>query len=157
MQNNYLNILDHMEHMTEDQLKGNVTIMKIQAREIDEKKRVFVYFNLHKKVWSVRQSGKVVGHTEHIMLKDCRFLVGKKGRERVIREGKKNVHAGVSGYIVDNVPNGYSHQELTYNPYKYEGFVSRIEPDEGVVDHSNYAVLSCGNGWRDVEAIWLGE
>jgi len=86
-----------MEHMTEDQLKGNVTIMKIQAREIDEKKRVFVYFNLHKKVWSVRQSGKVVGHTEHIMLKDCRFLVGKKGRERVIREGKKNVHAGVSG------------------------------------------------------------
>ena len=44
---------------------------------IDKNKRVYVYFNLHKKVWSVRQGGKVVSHTKHIMLKDARFLVGQ--------------------------------------------------------------------------------
>ena len=49
---------------------------------IDPNKRVYVYFNLHKKVWSVRQSGKVVEHTKDIMLKDCRFLVSKAGQEK---------------------------------------------------------------------------
>ena len=43
---------------------------------IDKNKRVYVYFNLHKKVWSVRQAGKVVDHTKSIMLKDCKYLVG---------------------------------------------------------------------------------
>ena len=40
---------------------------------------------------------------------------------------KKNVHAGVSGYAVDNIPedNIYSEAHLTYNPYKYESFVDQ--------------------------------
>ena len=37
---------------------------------IDEKKRAYVYFNLHKKVWSVRQGGKVVEHSKIVMLRD---------------------------------------------------------------------------------------
>ena len=45
---------------------------------IDKNKRVYVYFNLHKKIWSVRQAGKVVDHTKQIMLKDCKYLVGRR-------------------------------------------------------------------------------
>ena len=44
---------------------------------IDYDKRLYVYWNLHKRTWSVRQSGKIVGHTGLIFLKDCRFLVCK--------------------------------------------------------------------------------
>ena len=82
-ENNYLQILDTMEYMTEKQLENSVTILK--TKTIDRTRRVYVYFNLHKKVWSVRQDGKVVEHTKHIKLKDARFLVGKAGREKVRR------------------------------------------------------------------------
>lgn len=122
---------------------------------IDTEKRVYVYFNLHKKVWSVRQSGKVVEHTKNIMLKDCRFLVSKAGQEKVRREKKKNVHAGVSGYAVDSIPedNIYSEAHLTYNPYKYNGFVAINDPYE-IVTWSDYAHMECGDGTRSVWAVW---
>ena len=45
------------------------------CKMIDTKKRAYVYFNLHKKVWSVRQGGKVIEHSKVVMLKDCRYLV----------------------------------------------------------------------------------
>jgi hypothetical protein len=120
---------------------------------IDAKKRVYVYFNLHKKVWSVRQGGKVVEHSKIVMLKDCRYLVSEAGRKKVLEQKKKNVHAGVSGYPVEYVVGipGKA-KEITYNPYKHKTFVDKKTGK--TVKVSDYAVLSCGNGWRDVEAIW---
>ena len=94
---------------------------------IDTDKRVYVYFNLHRKLWSVKQDGKVKGHTACVNLKDCRFLVGKAGQARVRREGKKNVHAGVSGYIQSDIPwwVGNTTCFVTYNPYKHDTFIQR--------------------------------
>ena len=115
---------------------------------IDPKKRVYIYFNLHKKVYSVRQSGKVVEHTKHIMLKDCRFLVSQAGREKVLREKKKNVHAGISGYIDtyrsrdEWLPSFTPFTKLaTYNPYKYKSFV-RADDDTKPVFWSSSVRLS---------------
>lgn len=93
---------------------------------IDPKKRVQVYFNLHKRVWSVRQSGLVVEHTNDIVLRSVRFLVGKTGRENVRKQKKKNVHAYASGYIcqigdLPIIPERIN--VVTYNPYKHETFV----------------------------------
>jgi hypothetical protein len=66
--------------------------------------KAFVYFNLHSGLWSVKAldgflKGKVVGHAERIRLKDCEFKVSEAGRQRVLRERCKNVHAGVVGEI----------------------------------------------------------
>ena len=66
---------------------------------IDPDKRVYVYFNLHKKCFSVKQSGKVVSHDDCVLLKDCRFLVGDAGRERVLKEKIKNCFNLVTFYI----------------------------------------------------------
>ena len=113
---------------------------------IDYDKRLYVYWNLHKKTWSVRQSGKIVAHTHSIYLKDCRFLVGKAGRERVRREGKKNVHAGVSGYLAMNAE--FHKQQVdrdcwvTYNPYKHDTFIQRT----GVCD-DKYPIPVTEAGW----------
>jgi len=122
---------------------------------IDPKKRVYVYFNLHKKVWSVRQSGRVVEHTKNIMLKDCRFLVSEAGRKRVLREKKKNVHAGVSGYVVDSIPEYkvYSEAKITYNPYKHKGFVAINDPYE-IVEYADYVQMECGDVTPSVWACW---
>ena len=101
---------------------------------IDYNKRVYVYWNLHRKLWSVRQSGLIVDHAGLLSLRDCKFLVGKAGQARVRREGKKNVHAGVSGYLLTDpcsvdrmVWNGFYDKQVwvMYNPYKHEMFVER--------------------------------
>jgi len=52
--------------------------------------------------------------------------VSKAGRERVLRERRKNVHAGLEGYLMnpDNMWNSPRlAKAITYNPYKYTGFV----------------------------------
>lgn len=91
--------------------------------------KVRVYWNLHKKLWSVqdRKTGLVIAHTDHIALTDAKFVVRKAGQEKVRREGKKNVHAFVRGdcpfYRLN--PRNATLDTLTYNPYKYASFVDK--------------------------------
>jgi len=125
------------------------------AREtmIDLKRRVYVYFNLHKKVWSVRQAGSPVEHTKYIMLEDARFLVGQAGRKKVLKEKRKNVHAGVSGYIVDRVPNVPDFcTTVSYNPYKNETFINFAT--ERAILWAPHVVMEVRNEKTNVEAIF---
>lgn len=95
--------------------------------------KVYVYRNLHKDCWSVKalegeHKGRVIYHAQNVTLSDCTFKVSKAGRERVLRERRKNVHAGVVGQLGRiNVPLSYMPQmtAVTYNPYKYESFVRK--------------------------------
>jgi hypothetical protein len=58
------------------------------------------------------------------------MVVNRKGRERVLREKRKNVHAGIKGYldhaelerVWGDLPED-QFDEITYNPYKYSSFV----------------------------------
>lgn len=103
-------------------------------------KRAYVYYNLRKKLFSVRLGNKIVQHTDRIILRDCRFLVGKEGRLRVLQERRKNVHAGISGFITYKLPWSINPDiPVTYNPYKYESFVT-VE-DKQRVNFADYAVL----------------
>ena len=90
--------------------------------------RVEVYFNLHKKIFSVRsaRSGRVILHTDEVHIDNPTFVVRKAGRERVLREGKKNVHAFVRGDITvfnDFDPDYLGYSLVSYNPYKGDTFV----------------------------------
>ena len=91
--------------------------------------RVYVYFNLHRKLWSVRaldgpHKGRVIAHKRGVVLQDVSPRVSQAGRERVLRERKKNVHAGLVGYWVPfNTPLVEPLRAITYNPYKYKSFV----------------------------------
>ena len=123
---------------------------------IDPKKRVQVYFNLPKRVWSVRQSGLVVEHTKAIVLRDVRFLVGKAGREKVLKEQRKNVHAYASGYVckpedLPTIPERIN--AVTYNPYKHETFVY-VENGAACLT-ADYAELQLENKRPVVEGIWV--
>lgn len=90
--------------------------------------KVFVYFNLRKKVFSIRAmegefKGLVVAHSKRVSLTDARFKVSEAGRQRVIREQRKNVHAGVVGRVCEeSLIDGV---EITYNPYLYSSFVHK--------------------------------
>ena len=67
--------------------------------------KVRVYYNLHKSCWSIKAhegilKGRVIAHADGVKLRDARTVVSQAGRERVIREGKKNVHAFIEGNLV---------------------------------------------------------
>jgi hypothetical protein len=97
--------------------------------------RVFVYFNLHRKLFSVKalegeNRGRVISHCDEIYLENVSFRVSEAGRQRVLKEGRKNVHAGVAGEWVQDGPTAATGQAITYNPYRYASFVvkSTLEP-----------------------------
>jgi hypothetical protein len=89
---------------------------------------VNVYWNVPKKCWSVRQGGRVVGHAHYISLRDVTWRVQASGRERVRREGKKNVHAYASGRVTDLVVFDGSEMPVRYNPKKLETFMAGDTP-----------------------------
>lgn len=92
--------------------------------------KVFVYFNLHRRCWSVKalegeNRGRVVAHLDRVQLRDCVFKVSEAGRQRVLREKRKNVHAGVVGRIDQEARHWWGVYEVTYNPYRFSNFVAK--------------------------------
>ena len=92
--------------------------------------RVEVYYNLHKHCLSVRYRGKVIQHTNSIELVDVKFAVQPAGRDKVIKEKKKNVHAFVRGLVTTFTKSQVKNLravDVIYNPYKYDSFVNKTD------------------------------
>lgn len=98
--------------------------MKIKVGE-----PVRVYRNLHKNCWSVmtktEKGWRVKDHYTSILIAEPVFKVRESGRQKVLREKKKNVHAFIEGTFFDFKGRGPLDKlgEVTYNPYKHKGFV----------------------------------
>lgn len=106
--------------------------------------QVKVYWNLHKNIFSIQHNGIVIGYAQNIVLRDVKFKVSQAGREKVLREKRKNVHAFVVGELVSIAAESFQATSkfdlqscivdifpqstvecvgVTYNPFKYESFV----------------------------------
>ena len=114
-----------------------------------------VYWNLHKKVWSLqdRTTGRVRNHVTSFTLYDAKFVVRPAGRDKVRREGKKNVHAFAvgTGGLRDGVATCMTGRPVTYNPYKHDTFVF-ADTGEPVTDVHVISVFT-RNGKPEVYAI----
>jgi len=125
---------------------------RIRNGKLHHGDRVEIYRNLHNGTHSVRLvrprvgrghpegddsrwelKGKVVKHLQHhqsIFLRDVKFAVQPAGRERVRREGRKNVHAFVRGTVIMPSSMNCTTDEfkekmpycVQYNPYHMEHF-----------------------------------
>ena len=106
--------------------------------------KVDIYRNLHKNCWSVRSRepsqkyGLVIGHATRIGLKDAKFVVSQAGRNRVLKDKRKNVHAVVRGNLIYSNYRDFTDRDMwfkyqaraenntmkriTYNPYKKSTF-----------------------------------
>ena len=107
-------------------------------------KKTYVYWNLHKLTFSIMQNQKVVGHSNQLYLNNVEFRVRERGRQKVLKDRVKNVHAFVIGEIfscpeIDGTGTGgytmnnpfdeekldmWTHR-VSYNPYKGSHFVAR--------------------------------
>ena len=95
---------------------------------------VRAYWNIHKGLYSVQdyKTRRVIDRSNDVFLINPNFVVRQGGRERVIREGKKNVHAFAVGYRPSKFTaeewdvyytSGKTWKDVTYNPYKNDTFV----------------------------------
>jgi hypothetical protein len=114
---------------------------KLRNGKLNHGDRIEVYRNLHNDTFSVRRNGKVVKHLANwqtIFLKDVKFAVQPAGREKVRREGKKNVHAFIRGTYL--APSTFPHttsefkdkctEWVTYNPYQNDHFTATVTDPE---------------------------
>jgi len=94
-----------------------------------KKAKYYVYWNLHKDLYSVRYKGKVILLLNKIVLENVEFKVSKKSRQRVIKQKRKNVHAFVVAekILVDCLLPEEVGFKVRYNPYKYSSFVDSEE------------------------------
>lgn len=88
---------------------------------------VFIYKNLTRKCWSIKQKGLVVAYTNNIIIKDVTCIVNEKGRLRVLKENQKNVHAYLKGVICNNIDLIFK-DIITYNPYHNLSFMINTLP-----------------------------
>ena len=86
--------------------------------------RVQVYRNLNNGLISIQDlsTGLVLGHADAIDLQRATFIVREAGRQQVLKEKRKNVHAFVRGKVID---------VRNFKPFKGRG--------EGIEDDSPYA------------------
>ena len=110
--------------------------------------RVRLYRNLspqyrNQRAWSILAyegpaKGKVIDVVDGAVLKDAKLVISEAGRQRVIRERSKNVHAFVDGTLVrafpldsldadatgeDLAPRAGATVRISYDPYKAGHFV----------------------------------
>ena len=71
--------------------------------------------------------GRVVKHASSVILTNVTFKVSEAGRQRVLRDKQKNVHAGAQGTLCStDIPFAWvtsRPRSATYNPYNDKTFV----------------------------------
>jgi hypothetical protein len=108
--------------------------------------KCFIYRNLHKpshtyslKALEGEHKGRVIGYAQCLLVDQATFVVSEAGRQRVVKTGRKNVHAGIVGNVIEayqlqtRLPNTINpgqvyqsietpHRTVKYNPYKAATF-----------------------------------
>lgn len=111
-------------------------------------KKADVYKNLQTGGYSVRSRetenyGIVISHEKTVVMNDVEFVVSENGRQDVLKEGRKNVHAVVRGVVVEQDVWGLVESgeaiPVSYNPEKYSNFVH--SETEELVDAAEYIIF----------------
>lgn len=77
-----------------------------------------VYWNRHRKMWSLRCSGRVWDHRTHLAMAHCHFHVNVKGLERIRNSGRRTVVAWIVGETYDDLPAGVlKHIQVRFDPW----------------------------------------
>lgn len=103
------------------------------------KAKYYIYRNLHTKGFSVKYKGIVIARDDYFIGENVVFKVSEAGRQRVLVEKTKNVHAYA---VCDKYSSAGSNEEIdinrivSYNPYTAAHFVcdnKKIENAEQVI------------------------
>ena len=105
-------------------------IKPIKDRTLNQGQIVQVYRNLNApgKVFSIKdkKSELVLAHGDSFIIEDITCKVSEAGRQRVLRDKRKNVHAVLLGrYVGESGLDTSNLNELYYDPYTLDSFVNK--------------------------------
>jgi hypothetical protein len=105
--------------------------------------KVRVYRNLHKKCLSVQhktaKGWRLWKHVDRANLTNVEFKVYQNGREKVLKEKQKNVHAFVIGEWEESDLIIKNPKAVYYNPYQTSQFVLLSSGEE--ILNANMAIV----------------
>lgn len=113
--------------------------------------RVMCYWNLHRKCFSLKsiKTGRVIAHRNSFVLFNAVTKVSEAGRQRVLREKRKNVHAGIVGdydptceELAIMPESVYGSRKISYNPYRGPDFTY----DDGTPVGGQFTAIMTNNG-----------
>ena len=87
----------------------------------------FVHWNIYAKVFTVqnRETGRVRRHTPKITLRDVDFEIDQGEQDRMLRENRATLHAGVRGEIIPTDPESLEGWiRVIYDPKKHTTFIT---------------------------------
>ncbi len=97
---------------------------------IDYDKSVRVFKNTKHGCYGIIQGGKLVASASQVRLGHVEFRVRESGRQRMLREQRRNVHAFAVGRLLDFVHpdeerrlDALCGRGAFYNPYRFGAFV----------------------------------
>lgn len=114
-----------------------------KGRRLDTSKRVRVYRNLNNGSLSIKQGGHIVGHAQEVTLMNATFIVSDSGHSRFLREGVKNVHAYVEGYVTVS-KKSFNGLRVSYNPSRLNYFF-KCDTMEKITNASIIKIYRTGN------------
>ena len=107
-------------------------------------KKIQVYYNFGKKLFSIQEKidgkWKVVEHTQNVNIRNATFKVSEAGRQRVLKDKRKNVHAKIIGERWPFIPKAFVYRdEVSYNPYKGPNFM--VTSEQKPLDWAKYVTI----------------
>lgn len=113
--------------------------------------KVKVYRNLAKDCFSIVDYNKKIvnGYARKIWLTNVIFKVSEKGRQRVLAEKRKNVHAYVIGNYLNSIEELNKLECLSLKQVKYNPYASPFFLIEGVtpIKECKYCLLQDNKIW----------
>jgi hypothetical protein len=113
------------------------------------RKLIQAYRNLNKPgvVYSLRskKTGLVIGYEPKVTIDDAELRVQEGGRQRVIREKRKSVHAFVEGCWNEDGRGPKPEVRVRYNPYIYSSFVR--DDTKAPIHHAERVLLDETGAW----------
>lgn len=118
----------------------NIQSYKNRKLIYDKPFEVYRCLNRKGRIYSIRQNGLVVGHTDSLSMTNVELVVNSGGKKQAIKTMQRNVHAFVRGYINSSISyDGI--KQLTYNPFSELGFVDR-ETNEPINEIHQFHIIS---------------
>jgi len=115
-----------------------------------------LYRNLHQGNFSIqsylqeKKGYRVTDRASSVILEDCRFKIYENGRQKVIQEKRKNVHAYIEAISYSKTSGDIdvsNFREIYYNPYDHDSFIYK---DTGCKLNSVQSILAHNNKLYDV-------
>ena len=108
--------------------------------------RVKVWFNLHRRDWTVKCGDVPVWHADAVRLVGVVFKVSEAARQKVLRDRRRSVHAYMAGAWRPAGAPPAGAVRVSYNPYRGGSFY-RCDDGRDVSAADEVCFLADGTAW----------